>query len=71
MLMRIAVVAAICGFLFGFDEGVIAGTVDPVYKFDHGVLHDADVEVGSASVKVGGYTVQLEETSPYQDMKLT
>ncbi len=36
LLVKIAVVAAICGFLFGFDEGVIAGAfpfMQHVFKF--------------------------------------
>ncbi|MGB1139857.1 MAG: beta-ketoacyl synthase [Halioglobus sp.] len=51
-----------------YDEDVIAGTQEPVYKFDHGVLHDADVEISAQSVTVGGYTVQLDDRSPYEDM---
>jgi len=52
-----------------YDDGVIAGTVDPVYKFDHGVLHDADVEVSPESVRVGAFTVELDIPSPYSDMR--
>ena len=34
-----------------YDDAMIAGTVDPVYKFDHGVLQDSDVEVGLSSFR--------------------
>lgn len=50
------------------DDGMIAGTVNPVYKFDHGVLHDSDVEVTAQSVTVGGHRVSLAWDSPFADM---
>ena len=51
-----------------YDEGMIAGTVNPVYKFDHGVLGDADVEYGPGFIRIGGSAVALEMESPYDDM---
>ena len=53
-----------------YDDAMIAGTVDPVYKFDHGVLHDDDVEVDSQQVVVGGQVVRLDMASPYDDMRI-
>lgn len=53
-----------------YDDGMIAGTINPVYKFDHGVLHDSDVEVGAQQVSIGGHTVRLDRKSPYDDMKI-
>lgn len=53
-----------------YDEGMIAGTIDPVYKFDHGVLHDADVELSAAHVRIGEHCVALDTVSPYADMRL-
>jgi len=53
-----------------YDDGMIAGAINPVYKFDHGVLHDGDVEVGALHMSIGGHTVQVEQTSPYTDMKI-
>jgi acetoacetyl-[acyl-carrier protein] synthase len=53
-----------------YDDAMIAGTVDPVYKFDHGVLHDEDVEVGSQQLVVGGQVVRLDLESPYDDMRI-
>jgi len=53
-----------------YDDAMIAGTVDPVYKFDHGVLHEDDVEVGSQQLVVGGQVVQLNLESPYHDMRI-
>lgn len=52
-----------------YDDGMIAGTISPVYKFDHGVLHDGDVEVSAQQVLIGGHTVRLNTVSPYDDMK--
>jgi acetoacetyl-[acyl-carrier protein] synthase len=51
-----------------YDEGMIAGTINPVYKFDHGVLGDADVVVASDRITVGGNAVELGLVSPYTDM---
>ena len=51
-----------------YDEGMIAGTVNPVYKFDHGVLGDADVEYGPGFIRIGGSAVALEMEAPYDDM---
>lgn len=51
-----------------YDEGMSAGTIKPVYKFDHGVLGDADVAYGDNTITVGGRAVDLDLTSPYTDM---
>jgi acetoacetyl-[acyl-carrier protein] synthase len=51
-----------------YDDGMIAGTISPVYKFDHGVLGDADVEYGANRITLGGSTVELDMVSPYDDM---
>ena len=53
-----------------YDDEMIAGTRKPVYKFDHGVLLDDDVEVGARSMRVGGNTVELDLQSPYDDMRI-
>jgi len=53
-----------------YDDGMIAGTVEPVYKFDHGVLGDRDIELGSGYLTVGGHRVRLDLESPWDDMKL-
>jgi acetoacetyl-[acyl-carrier protein] synthase len=53
-----------------YDDGMIAGTINPVYKFDYGVLHDSDVEVGVNELSIGGHTVRLDGESPYSDMKI-
>ncbi len=52
------------------DDAVIAGEEEPVYHFDHGVLLDGDVELGPGRLVLGGRAVDLELTSPYQDMSL-
>ena len=53
-----------------YDDGMIAGTISPVYKFDHGVLGDSDVEVGAQQLTIGRHTVRLDQVSPYADMKI-
>jgi acetoacetyl-[acyl-carrier protein] synthase len=53
-----------------YDDAMIAGTVDPVYKFDHGVLQDSDVEVGADQLTLGGKVVRLDLQSPYDDMRI-
>ncbi|MEZ5502208.1 MAG: beta-ketoacyl synthase [Halioglobus sp.] len=53
-----------------YDDGMIAGTINPVYKFDHGVLSDGDVVVGARHLTVGGHTVRLDGKSPYHDMQV-
>lgn len=52
-----------------YDDGMIAGTVKPVYKFDHGVLGDADVELDAHQIRVAGQPVSLDLVSPYADMQ--
>ena len=47
---------------------MIAGTIEPVYKFDHGVLGDNDVEYGDGNISIGGSAVNLALVSPYDDM---
>ncbi len=51
-----------------YDDGVIAGAINPVYKFDHGVLGDSDVEIASDRISVGGNVVELGMVSAYADM---
>jgi acetoacetyl-[acyl-carrier protein] synthase len=51
-----------------YDEGMTAGAIEPVYRFDHGVLGDADVEYGDDQITIGGRTVDLALASPYDDM---
>ncbi len=53
-----------------YDDAMIAGEADPVYKFDHGVLHDADVALGPDALRVGEYVVPLDDESPFEDMRI-
>ncbi len=53
-----------------YDDGMIAGRLAPVYKFDHGVLQDGDVELGPQRMSVGGQVVELDLVSPYTDMRV-
>ncbi|MDG1389953.1 MAG: beta-ketoacyl synthase [Halioglobus sp.] len=50
-----------------YDAGMSAGTVEPVYRFDHGVLHDKDVELNAKEVRLGDYAVSLELENPFAD----
>jgi acetoacetyl-[acyl-carrier protein] synthase len=49
-----------------YDDEMIAGTREPVYNFDHGVLADSDVALGEREMRVGEHRI----SSPYEDMKL-
>ncbi|MEP6390714.1 MAG: beta-ketoacyl synthase [Halioglobus sp.] len=51
-----------------YDNEVIAGDMGPVYKFDHGVLGDNDVELNEHEVIVDGRSVSLDLESPFDDM---
>jgi acetoacetyl-[acyl-carrier protein] synthase len=51
-----------------YDDGMIAGSIEAVYKFDHGVLGDADVEYGDKRISIDGRHVDLDLVSPYDDM---
>ena len=53
-----------------YDERMIAGTEEPVYRFDHGVLLDDDVELGAHEITIGGRRVSLDLDSPFEDMRL-
>ncbi len=48
-----------------YDDGMIAGAIDPVYRFDYGVLGDRDVELGAHSMRVGEFTVNLDLENPF------
>lgn len=48
-----------------YDDAMISGTAEPVYRFDHGVLMDNDVEVSSDKVRVGKFEVDLELKNPF------
>jgi acetoacetyl-[acyl-carrier protein] synthase len=53
-----------------YDQRMIDGTEQPVYRFDHGVLLDGDVDMGPRQMNVGGQVVSLDLCSPYDDMKI-
>jgi acetoacetyl-[acyl-carrier protein] synthase len=53
-----------------YDDDMIAGTEKPVYKFDHGVLGDSDVELAENEMHIAGKKVRLDFESPYDDMKI-
>ncbi|TGD75152.1 beta-ketoacyl synthase [Mangrovimicrobium sediminis] len=53
-----------------YDEGMIDGTREPVYRFDHGVLLDGDVDLGPRQMAVGGLPINLDLPNPFEDMQL-
>ena len=53
-----------------YDDDMIAGTEKPVYKFDHNVLGDDDVELAENEMHIAGKRVGLDLKSPYDDMKI-
>jgi acetoacetyl-[acyl-carrier protein] synthase len=52
-----------------YDDGVIAGEIAPIYKFDHEVLGDSDVVLDDHQIVVGGRIVNLDLESPFADMR--
>ena len=48
------------------DEGMIAGKESPVYRFEHGVLNDGDVEITADTVRVGQFEVDLNLKNPFE-----
>ncbi len=52
-----------------YDDGVIAGTEKPVYKFDHQVLGGGDVVLADHEIAIGKHKISLDLKSPYEDMK--
>ena len=53
-----------------YDQGMIAGTVEPVYRFDHEVLQDADVVFDAGRIVLDGRPVALEVEAPFDDMRI-
>jgi acetoacetyl-[acyl-carrier protein] synthase len=53
-----------------YDDDMIAGKQMPIYKFDHGVLGDDDVEMDGHELRIGGQAVRLDLVSPYDDMRI-
>lgn len=51
-----------------YEDGMLAGKIDPIYHFDHGVLTDDDVTLYHSALQLGGHTVDLTLDSPYPDM---
>jgi acetoacetyl-[acyl-carrier protein] synthase len=51
-----------------YDDQVIAGEGSLVYRFDHGVLGDGDVELAADALRIGGARVALDYRSPFADM---
>ncbi len=52
-----------------YDTAMIAGEVAPTYRFDFGVLGDADVSIGARDMQVGSYRIDLDLANPYDDMQ--
>jgi len=53
-----------------YDERMIAGTENPVYKFDHGVLDGSDVQISDQEIHIDGQRVNLDLESPYTDIDI-
>jgi acetoacetyl-[acyl-carrier protein] synthase len=53
-----------------YDDDMIAGKQMPIYKFDHGVLGDDDVEMDGHELRIAGKAVGLDLVSPYDDMRI-
>ncbi|MEH6589575.1 MAG: beta-ketoacyl synthase [Halioglobus sp.] len=53
-----------------YDDDMTAGKRMPVYKFDHGVLGDEDVQFSGKEMSIAGNKVNLDLESPYSDMPI-
>ena len=53
-----------------YDDDMIAGKHMPIYKFDHGVLGDDDVEMNAHELRIADQKVGLDLESPYDDMRI-
>lgn len=53
-----------------YDDDMIAGKQLPIYKFDHGVLGDDDVEMNAHELRIADQKVGLDLESPYDDMRI-
>ncbi len=62
--------AEVCERQSAYDEAMIAGSLLPVYHFDHGVLGDDDVSFGGNAMQIGSRRVDLDLDCLYPDMKL-
>jgi len=51
-----------------YDDAMIAGTEEPTYRFDHGVLDGSDVQVEDQEIRIAGKAVSLKMETPYDDM---
>ena len=51
------------------DRQQSAGELAPIYLFDHQVLGDADVQMGTHSMQVGSGEIDLDFESPFADMR--
>jgi acetoacetyl-[acyl-carrier protein] synthase len=51
-----------------YDADTSAGHREVVYRFDHGVLGDPDVEISPQGLRIGSSEVRLESASPFADM---
>ncbi len=61
---------SVCAARQQYDDDMIAGRGEVIYRFDHGVLGDADVSLSADSVQVAGKTVSLAMASPWADMQV-
>ncbi len=52
-----------------YDDAMIAGEVNPVYRFDNDVLQAEDIEINADEIRIGGRSVSLDLHSPYGDMR--
>ncbi len=55
---------------FEFDDAMTAGKAPLIYKFDHGVLGDADVRLDATAIAVGDRRIELNDDTPYGDMRI-
>ncbi len=52
-----------------YDDAAIAGLSETIYRFDHGVLGEKDVQLNGEELRIAGRTVGLGLQSPFADMR--
>lgn len=52
-----------------YDDAMIVGERPPIYRFDHAVVKDDAVSLSAEKITLGGQSIDLNLSSPYEDMR--
>lgn len=59
----------VCIASAAYDEDVLAGRREVIYRFDHEVMGDRDVSYEGSVLRVGDAAIDLHQVSPFADMQ--